>query len=121
MGSIGVTGSSAANALAQDADVVLAIGTRLQDFTTGSRALFRNPERKIINLNTQVFDAGKHGGIPLVTDARAGIARARQGAGRLVGAGRAGGRRRRRCARPGPASMRRRRRRPIAACPPTAR
>jgi 3D-(3,5/4)-trihydroxycyclohexane-1,2-dione acylhydrolase (decyclizing) len=74
MGSIGVTGSSAANALAQDADVVLAIGTRLQDFTTGSRALFRNPERKIINLNTQVFDAGKHGSIPLVTDARAGIA-----------------------------------------------
>jgi 3D-(3,5/4)-trihydroxycyclohexane-1,2-dione acylhydrolase (decyclizing) len=53
---------------------VLAIGTRLQDFTTGSRALFRNPERKIINLNTQVFDAGKHGGIPLVTDARAGLA-----------------------------------------------
>ena len=88
MGSIGVTGSSAANALAQEADVVLAIGTRLQDFTTGSRALFRNPERKIINLNTQVFDAGKHGGIPLVTDARAGIARDRQGAGRLVGAGR---------------------------------
>ena len=74
MGSIGVTGSSAANALAQEADLVLAIGTRLQDFTTGSRALFRNPERKIINLNIQVFDAGKHGGIPLVTDARAGIA-----------------------------------------------
>jgi len=74
MGSIGVTGSSAANALAQEADVVLAIGTRLQDFTTGSRALFRNPERKIVNLNVQVFDAGKHGGVPLVTDARAGIA-----------------------------------------------
>jgi 3D-(3,5/4)-trihydroxycyclohexane-1,2-dione acylhydrolase (decyclizing) len=74
MGSIGVTGSSAANALAQEADLVLAIGTRLQDFTTGSRALFRNPERKIINLNAQVFDAGKHGGIPLVADARAGIA-----------------------------------------------
>lgn len=73
MGSIGVTGSSAANALAQEADVVLAIGTRLQDFTTGSRALFRAPDRKIINLNTQVFDAGKHGGIPLVTDARAGL------------------------------------------------
>lgn len=74
MGSIGVTGSSAANALAQEADVVLAIGTRLQDFTTGSRALFRAPDRKIINLNTQAFDAGKHGALPLVADARAGLA-----------------------------------------------
>jgi 3D-(3,5/4)-trihydroxycyclohexane-1,2-dione acylhydrolase (decyclizing) len=73
MGSIGVTGSSAANVLAQDADLVLAIGTRLQDFTTGSRALFRNPERKIICLNTQVFDAAKHGGMPVVCDARAGL------------------------------------------------
>jgi 3D-(3,5/4)-trihydroxycyclohexane-1,2-dione acylhydrolase (decyclizing) len=81
MGSIGVTGSSAANALAQEADVVLAIGTRLQDFTTGSRALFKNPERKIINLNTQVFDAGKHGSLPLVADARAGIAALDKGLG----------------------------------------
>ena len=73
MGSVGVTGTSAANALAQEADLVLAIGTRLQDFTTGSRALFGNPARKIIALNTQPFDAGKHGAIPLVADARAGI------------------------------------------------
>jgi 3D-(3,5/4)-trihydroxycyclohexane-1,2-dione acylhydrolase (decyclizing) len=81
MGSVGVTGSSAANALAQEADVVLAIGTRLQDFTTGSRALFKNPERKIINLNTQAFDAGKHGSLPLVADARAGIAALDKGLG----------------------------------------
>jgi 3D-(3,5/4)-trihydroxycyclohexane-1,2-dione acylhydrolase (decyclizing) len=74
MGAVGVTGTSAANALAQEADLVLAIGTRLQDFTTGSRALFQNPERTIIGLNTQPFDAGKHGAIPLVADARAGIA-----------------------------------------------
>jgi 3D-(3,5/4)-trihydroxycyclohexane-1,2-dione acylhydrolase (decyclizing) len=74
MGAVGVTGTSAANALAQDADLVLAIGTRLQDFTTGSRALFQNPDRKIIGLNTQPFDAAKHGAVSLVADARAGIA-----------------------------------------------
>jgi 3D-(3,5/4)-trihydroxycyclohexane-1,2-dione acylhydrolase (decyclizing) len=74
MGAVGVTGTSAANALAKDADLILAIGTRLQDFTTGSRALFQNPERKIVGLNTQAFDAGKHGAIPLIADARAGIA-----------------------------------------------
>ena len=44
VGSIGVTGTSAANALAEEADVMLAVGTRLQDFTTGSWALFKNPE-----------------------------------------------------------------------------
>ncbi len=48
-------------------------GTRLQDFTTGSRSLFRNPERVIIGLNVQPFDAGKHGALPLVADARAGL------------------------------------------------
>src|SRR5918998_140327 len=53
MGAVGVTGTSAANTLAADADVVLAVGTRLQDFTTGSRALFRNPDRRMIGLNTQ--------------------------------------------------------------------
>jgi len=74
MGAVGVTGTGAANALAQDADLILAVGTRLQDFTTGSRALFRNPERKIIGLNTQAFDALKHNAIPLVADARAGLA-----------------------------------------------
>jgi 3D-(3,5/4)-trihydroxycyclohexane-1,2-dione acylhydrolase (decyclizing) len=73
LGSIGVTGTSAANAIAAEADVVLAVGTRLQDFTTGSWALFRNAERQIIGLNTQPFDAGKHRALPLVADARAGL------------------------------------------------
>jgi 3D-(3,5/4)-trihydroxycyclohexane-1,2-dione acylhydrolase (decyclizing) len=45
MGSVGVTGTAAANAMAEDADVILAIGTRLQDFTTGSWALFKNEDR----------------------------------------------------------------------------
>jgi 3D-(3,5/4)-trihydroxycyclohexane-1,2-dione acylhydrolase (decyclizing) len=73
VGSIGVTGTSAANALAAEADVVLAIGTRLQDFTTGSRALFANDACRIIGLNTQPFDAGKHRAQPLVADALAGL------------------------------------------------
>ena len=73
MGSIGVTGTAAANALAEEADVVLAVGTRLQDFTTGSWALFKNDALKIIGLNVQPFDAHKHGALPLVADARAGL------------------------------------------------
>jgi len=70
VGAIGVTGSSAANALAREADLVLAVGTRLQDFTTGSRALLPGGPR-LIQLNVQPFDAGKHGATPLVGDARA--------------------------------------------------
>jgi 3D-(3,5/4)-trihydroxycyclohexane-1,2-dione acylhydrolase (decyclizing) len=73
MGSVGVTGSSASNALAEDADVVLAVGTRLQDFTTGSWALFRNDAVKIVALNTQPFDATKHAAAPLVADAKVGL------------------------------------------------
>lgn len=73
MGSVGVTGTAAANALAEEADVVLAVGTRLQDFTTGSWALFKNENLKIIGLNVQVFDAMKHNGLPLVADARVGL------------------------------------------------
>ncbi len=70
-GSIGVTGSAAANGLAQKADVVLAIGTRLADFTTGSRALFARAG--LIALNVAGFDAAKHGALPLVADAARGL------------------------------------------------
>jgi 3D-(3,5/4)-trihydroxycyclohexane-1,2-dione acylhydrolase (decyclizing) len=73
LGSIGVTGSSAANAAAAEADVVVAVGTRLADFTTGSWALFRNPARRLIGLNVQAFDAGKHQALALVADAREGL------------------------------------------------
>ncbi|MDB5472873.1 MAG: iolD [Devosia sp.] len=73
MGSVGVTGTSASNALAEEADLVLAVGTRLQDFTTGSWALFKNQNMQIVGLNVQVFDAYKHGALPLVADARAGL------------------------------------------------
>jgi 3D-(3,5/4)-trihydroxycyclohexane-1,2-dione acylhydrolase (decyclizing) len=71
LGPIGVTGSSAANALARDADVVLAIGTRLQDFTTGSHTLFANATR--IGLNVNALDASKWHSLPLRADARAGL------------------------------------------------
>ncbi|HEV8691660.1 MAG TPA: 3D-(3,5/4)-trihydroxycyclohexane-1,2-dione acylhydrolase (decyclizing) [Ideonella sp.] len=72
-GAIGVTGSPAANSLARDADLVLAVGTRLQDFTTGSHALF--PQAKLLSLNVQRFDAAKWHGQPLVADARTGLQR----------------------------------------------
>ena len=74
MAAIGVTGTSAANRLALEADVILAVGTRLQDFTTGSWALFRNRDKTIIGLNVQPFDAGKHRALPLVADAREALA-----------------------------------------------
>ena len=74
MAAVGVTGTSAANRLAEEADVVLAVGTRLQDFTTGSWALFQNSSKTIIGLNVQPFDAGKHHALPLVADAAEGLA-----------------------------------------------
>ena len=69
VGAIGVTGSSAANTLAREADLLLAVGTRLQDFTTGSRAVLPGRAR-LVQLNIQPFDAGKHGAVPLVGDAK---------------------------------------------------
>jgi 3D-(3,5/4)-trihydroxycyclohexane-1,2-dione acylhydrolase (decyclizing) len=73
VGAIGVTGGSAANELAAEADLILAIGTRLSDFTTASRSLFLNPSSRLIQLNAAGFDAAKHGALPLVADARAGL------------------------------------------------
>jgi len=72
-GPIGVTGSSSANALAADADVVLAVGTRLQDFTTGSWSVFRNEAMRLVALNVGRFDATKHRALPVVGDARRGL------------------------------------------------
>jgi 3D-(3,5/4)-trihydroxycyclohexane-1,2-dione acylhydrolase (decyclizing) len=67
-GAIGVTGATAANALARDADIILAVGTRLSDFTTGSHALFGDAE--IVSINVQAFDALKaHAAAAVVGDA----------------------------------------------------
>ncbi|NKJ34082.1 3D-(3,5/4)-trihydroxycyclohexane-1,2-dione acylhydrolase (decyclizing) [Rhizobium sp. SG570] len=73
LGSVGVTGTSAANAIAEDTDLVIAVGTRCQDFTTGSWALFKNDKMVIIGLNIAAYDALKHDSHPLVTDAREGL------------------------------------------------
>jgi 3D-(3,5/4)-trihydroxycyclohexane-1,2-dione acylhydrolase (decyclizing) len=74
LGGIGVTGTTAANTLAADADVILAVGTRLQDFTTASATLFGGQACRIVALNVQPADAFKHRGMPLIADAREGLA-----------------------------------------------
>jgi 3D-(3,5/4)-trihydroxycyclohexane-1,2-dione acylhydrolase (decyclizing) len=74
MGAVGVTGTGAANELAVQADVVLGVGTRFTDFTTGSWALFKNPDRRFIGVNVQPFDAVKHRALPVVGDARTALA-----------------------------------------------
>ncbi|MFC4555719.1 3D-(3,5/4)-trihydroxycyclohexane-1,2-dione acylhydrolase (decyclizing) [Georgenia faecalis] len=73
VGGIGATGSSAANALAAEADVVLGVGTRYTDFTTASRTVFADPGVQFVNLNVLAFDAAKLSAHPLVADAREGV------------------------------------------------
>ena len=69
-GPVGVTGCESANNLAAQADVVVALGTRLQDFATGSWTIFSNEQTKFIGVNTVRFDAIKHRSLPVVGDAR---------------------------------------------------
>jgi len=71
VGAIGVTGTSAANRLARNADLILSFGTRYSDFTTASKTAFQNPDLRFINVNVAEFDAFKHAALPLVSDARA--------------------------------------------------
>ena len=74
-GPIGVTGCTSANAMAAEADVVLAVGSRLGDFVTGSWTVFGGGDDvQIIGLNAARFDATKHRSLPLVADAREGLA-----------------------------------------------
>ena len=72
LGAIGATGTTAANAIAREADVILGVGTRWSDFTTASRSLFAEDAR-FVNLNVARVDAFKHAGLPLVADARDGL------------------------------------------------
>ncbi|MCC5955022.1 MAG: 3D-(3,5/4)-trihydroxycyclohexane-1,2-dione acylhydrolase (decyclizing) [Natronohydrobacter sp.] len=69
IGPIGVTGSDSANAIAEAADVILAVGTRLQDFTTGSWTAFAK-DAQLIGLNVGRHDAMKHLSLPVVGDAK---------------------------------------------------
>ncbi|UIJ72534.1 3D-(3,5/4)-trihydroxycyclohexane-1,2-dione acylhydrolase (decyclizing) [Aurantimonas sp. HBX-1] len=68
-GPVGVTGASSANTVAACAELVIGVGTRFQDFTTGSWALFKNPERRLVSINVAAYDAMKHGAEPLCADA----------------------------------------------------
>jgi 3D-(3,5/4)-trihydroxycyclohexane-1,2-dione acylhydrolase (decyclizing) len=72
VGPIGIVGSSSANALAADADLVLAVGTRLMDFTTGSWSAFA-PDAKFVSINAARWDATKHRALAVVGDALEGI------------------------------------------------
>jgi 3D-(3,5/4)-trihydroxycyclohexane-1,2-dione acylhydrolase (decyclizing) len=73
VGGIGVTGTSAANALARRADVVLGVGTRWTDFTTASRTLFSNPEVRFVSVNVARVDALKNAGVAVTADARVAL------------------------------------------------
>ncbi len=73
LGPVGVTGAASANAMCGKADLVLGIGTRFQDFTTGSWSVFSNPNRRLVSLNVAAYDATKHGAEPLCCDADVGL------------------------------------------------
>ena len=70
LGAIGSTGTTAANAIAREADVVIGIGTRYSDFTTASRTAFQNPDVRFVNINLAGMDAIKHAGLGVQADAR---------------------------------------------------
>lgn len=78
MGGVGVTGAESCNRLAARADLILAVGTRLTDFTSGSRALI-GPDTRIVSINVNAFDAVKHKSLALVADAGTAIDQLRAG------------------------------------------
>ena len=73
LGAAGVTGSSAAHDVCRDADLVISIGCRLTDFTTGSKTAFQHPDVRFIGINVVEMDAFKHAAVPVLADARAAI------------------------------------------------
>lgn len=73
VGAIGATGTSAADLLAAEADLVIGIGTRYSDFTTASRTVFQDPDVRFVNVNVSGFDATKLGATSLVADAREAV------------------------------------------------
>ncbi|NBZ86169.1 3D-(3,5/4)-trihydroxycyclohexane-1,2-dione acylhydrolase (decyclizing) [Rhodobacteraceae bacterium CYK-10] len=72
-GSPGVTGTGCGNQLAAEADLVIGVGTRFQDFTTGSWTVFSRPGRKVLSINIHGYDAGKRGAQALVSDAKVAL------------------------------------------------
>ena len=73
LGAVGVTGTPGANIAAREADLIIGIGTRYSDFTSGSKTAFQNPQVRFININAAEFDAFKHAALPLTGDARVTI------------------------------------------------
>ena len=71
VGGLGDTGTRYAIEIANEADVVIGIGTRYSDFTTASKSIFKNPDVKFININISEFDAFKHAALPVIGDAKA--------------------------------------------------
>lgn len=70
LGAVGVTGTSAANLIARDADLIIGIGTRYSDFTTASKTQFQHPDVRFVNINVAEFDAHKHGATAVIGDAQ---------------------------------------------------
>jgi 3D-(3,5/4)-trihydroxycyclohexane-1,2-dione acylhydrolase (decyclizing) len=81
LGAVGATGTSAANRLAREADLVIGVGTRWSDFTTASKSAFQDPEVRFVNVNVAAFDAAKHSGLAVVADARLAL----EALGRVLG------------------------------------
>jgi 3D-(3,5/4)-trihydroxycyclohexane-1,2-dione acylhydrolase (decyclizing) len=73
VGAVGVTGSLAANRLAQEADVIIGVGTRYSDFTTASKSAFTHPDVQFVNINVSGFDSAKLNGVGITADAREGL------------------------------------------------
>ncbi|MCI0461877.1 MAG: thiamine pyrophosphate-dependent enzyme, partial [Gemmataceae bacterium] len=70
LGGSGVTGTTAAGKLLNQADLVICVGTRLTDFATGSQSAFQHPRVRFLNINVAGHDAYKQGALPMVADAR---------------------------------------------------
>ncbi len=71
LGAVGATGTPGANITAREADLIIGVGTRYSDFTTGSKTAFQNPNVRFININVADFDSYKHSALPLTGDAKA--------------------------------------------------
>jgi 3D-(3,5/4)-trihydroxycyclohexane-1,2-dione acylhydrolase (decyclizing) len=84
LGAVGATGTTAANHVAAEADLIIGIGTRYSDFTTASRTAFQNPDVRFVNINVASFDAFKHGStMAVVADAREAVTELTEALGRF--------------------------------------
>jgi 3D-(3,5/4)-trihydroxycyclohexane-1,2-dione acylhydrolase (decyclizing) len=73
LGAVGATGTSAANIVAKEADLIIGIGTRYSDFTTASKTQFQQPDVRFVNINVAEFDSHKHSAIPVTGDAKVAL------------------------------------------------